>query len=71
VDICQGMNISTFIDFLEAADPMVQLPEAYLLATRMSFLLRGMGKAFGLQLRMSEMWKQEAQAFLKSQGIDY
>jgi hypothetical protein len=34
----------------------------------MNILLRGMGKAFGLRLRMGEMWSQEAAAFLAQQG---
>ena len=32
-----------------------------------------MSKAFGLQLRVSQVWREEAEAeaFLKSQGIEY
>ena len=70
-DVCGDMNIASFIDHLEARDSMVKLPEEYIFAARVSVLLRGMGKAFGLNLRMSEMWKEEAKSFLKSQGIDY
>ena len=70
-DVCGDMNIASFIDYLEAKDSMVKLPEEYIFAARVSVLLRGMGKAFGLNLRMSEMWKSEAELFLKSQNIDY
>lgn len=70
-DVCQGLNIASFIDHLEALDPMVRLPEEYLMASRVSIMMRGMGKAFGLQLRMSKQWEKEASAFLKSQGIEY
>ncbi|KAJ1427475.1 ABC1 family-domain-containing protein [Ochromonadaceae sp. CCMP2298] len=70
-DVCGGRNISSFIDHLQELDPMEQLPEAYIFASRVSFMMRGMAKAFGLNLRMGEMWEQEAQAFLKAQGIDY
>ena len=70
-DVCGDMNIASFIDYLEARDSMVKLPEEYIFASRVSVLLRGMGKAFGLNLKMSEMWKEEAEAFLKSQGVDY
>lgn len=69
-DICQGMNISDFIDYMEQVDPMVQVPEAYVFANRLSIMMRGMGNAFGLQLRMSKMWEDEARNFLKSNGID-
>jgi hypothetical protein len=33
------MNISNFIDFLEAKDPMVRLPEEYIFAARVSILV--------------------------------
>lgn len=70
-DVCKGMNIANFIDHLEALDPMVKVPEEYIMASRVSIMMRGMGKAFGLQLRMSKMWEQEARDFLRSQGIEY
>lgn len=70
-DVCGDLNIASFIDYLESEDPMVKLPEAYIMASRVNIMMRGMGKAFGLQLRMSKLWEQEAADFLKSQGIDY
>jgi len=70
-DVCGDMNISQFIDWLEMQDRMVRLPEEFLMAGRLSFLLRGMGNAFGLQLRMSQMWEEDALEFLKNQGIKY
>lgn len=70
-DVCRGMNLANFVDYLEARDPMVRVPEEYIMASRVSIMMRGMGKAFGLQLRISKLWEQEAAAFLKSQGIDY
>lgn len=50
---------------------MIKLPDAYVIPGRVSVLLRGMGKAFGLKLRMSELWSTEADQFLKSQNINY
>ena len=70
-DVCKGMNIQTFLDYCEAKDPMVQLSDNYLLACRVSVLLRGMGNAFGLKLRMSELWYAEATKFLKDNNVDY
>ena len=65
------MNIAEFIDWLEAKDPMVKLPEEYIFAARVNLMIRGMGKAFGLKLRMSKLWELEAEKFLESQGIRY
>ena len=70
-DVCQGKSLPTFIDWLEAQDPMVRLPEEYIFAYRVNIMLRGMGKAFGVRFRMSKMWENEAKKFLESQGIHY
>jgi aarF domain-containing kinase len=70
-DVCRGMNIAEFIDWLEAKDPMVRVPEEYIFVSRVNLMIRGMGKAFGIKLRMSKLWEQEAKAFLDSQGIEY
>jgi aarF domain-containing kinase len=70
-DILQGMNISSFIDWAQKKDPVIELPEDYILASRMSLLLRGMGKAFGLKIRMSLLWQHEAKEFLKSVNVSY
>jgi len=70
-DVLQGMNISIFIDWAQNKDPVIELPEDYLLASRMSLLLRGMGKAFGIKLRMSLLWQHEAQEFLKAENVAY
>jgi aarF domain-containing kinase len=71
VDVMGDKNIATFIDWLEAEDPMILLPEEYIFASRSSLMLRGMGKAFGLNLVMSKLWVNDAKEFLKSQGIKY
>jgi aarF domain-containing kinase len=70
-DILEGRNIADFLDYLQAQDPMVQLPEDYLLAGRVSVLMRGMGNAFGLKMRTSHQWERHAEAFLRRQGIEY
>jgi aarF domain-containing kinase len=70
-EVMQGLNIAEFLDAMEARDPIKQVPEDFLLASRVNLLLRGMGNAFGLKLRMSQLWKDEAEAFLKKHGIDY
>lgn len=70
-DVCRGMNIQSFLDWCQAQDPMIDLPDAYIFPGRVSVLLRGMGKAFGLKMRMSELWADEAQSLLTAKGVDY
>lgn len=68
-DICGKRNIASFIDWMEAEDPMVELPEAYIFCARVSLMLRGMGNAFGVKLRISKLWEEDARRFLATQGI--
>jgi aarF domain-containing kinase len=70
-DVCDGMHIGAFIDWLETQDPVVLLPSEYVFCARVSIMMRGMGSAFGLQLRVAKLWEDEARMFLKSQGINY
>lgn len=70
-DICGEMNIASFIDYCESIDPMVQLPENYIMLARSSLMLRGFGNAFGLELSVAELWREAAEKFLKRQNIDY
>ena len=70
-DVCGDMNIYMFIEWMEKQDPMVSVPENYLFASRVSVMLRGMGKAFGLKIRMTDYWKVHAEQYLRSKGIDY
>ena len=65
-DILQGKNIAEFVDWLEAKDPVKSIPEQFVMACRVSLLLRGLGKAFGMQFRMSEMWQDRAKALVKN-----
>jgi aarF domain-containing kinase len=70
-DVMRDMNVATFIDWLQDNDPMVQMPEEYIFASRASVMLRGMAKAFGIHLRISPLWKHDAEQFLRSQGVQY
>lgn len=70
-DVCGDMNVYMFIEWMEKQDPMVSLPEAFIFASRVSVMLRGMGKAFGLKIRMTDYWKVQAEQYLKSKGIEY
>lgn len=70
-DILQGMNVSEFIEYLEEKDPKKKINDELVMAGRVSVLLRGMANAFGMKIRVSDYWRDEADKFLKSQGIVY
>ena len=70
-DICDGMNIATFLDYCEKIDPMVQAPLKFVMAARVGIMLRGLGNAFGIKLSMCKIWKDQAEKFLKDNNIEY
>jgi predicted unusual protein kinase regulating ubiquinone biosynthesis (AarF/ABC1/UbiB family) len=70
-DVTGGRDLVALTEALNAADPVEQLPEPYLLAMRGNLILRGVANVFGVQLRMSQMWKHHAQALLKRESSFY
>jgi aarF domain-containing kinase len=68
VDITQGLNMHLFLEKLESMDPVKHISEEYIMVGRVNMLLRGVSKAFGLQIKMSDLWKTQAEAYLKSKG---
>ncbi len=70
-NVTLGMNVHTFTEWLDKKDPVTKVNDEYIMAGRVSFLLRGMAKAFELTLRVSDYWRIEADKFLKANGIEY
>uniref|UniRef100_A0A6B2L244 Protein kinase domain-containing protein n=1 Tax=Arcella intermedia TaxID=1963864 RepID=A0A6B2L244_9EUKA len=68
-DIMQGLNIPSFLDWIQAQDPIDKINDDYVMVARVSVLLRGMGNAFGLHLRTSTYWKEYAEKLLKQHHI--
>jgi len=67
-DIMGGMNVAVFSDYCEKEDPIIKLPDDFIMAQRASLLLRGLGKAFGIEISMSQQWKVQAEEFLRKCG---
>lgn len=70
-EIMQGLNIQLFSEHCEKVDPIIELPDEFLMAQRVSVLLRGLGKAFGIQIAMSKQWETDAADLLQRHNIDY
>jgi len=66
-----GRNIQQFMDWVEAEDPVVVTPRETVLVGRVAVLLRGVGNAFGLEMRTAELWESTARQVLKDEGVDY
>lgn len=70
-DVTMGKNVHLFAEWLDETDPVVHVNDEFIMCGRISFLLRGVANAFGLQVRMTDFWKDSAAAYLKSRGITY
>jgi len=70
-DILQGRNMHLFLEWMEREDSCLEMPENFLMAGRVTLLMRGMAKAFGLQIVMSDLWHVQAEQFLASHGVEY
>ena len=70
-DITEGLNLQEFIDEMERRDPMIDTPRQMVMISRVSVLLRGMGNAFDMRLRVSEAWRKHARALLKKTDPEY
>eukprot|EP01064_Diplonema_japonicum_P028843 TRINITY_DN4529_c1_g1_i1.p2 TRINITY_DN4529_c1_g1~~TRINITY_DN4529_c1_g1_i1.p2 ORF type:complete len:543 (+),score=121.12 TRINITY_DN4529_c1_g1_i1:2714-4342(+) len=57
-------NIAEFLDAVEAADPVEQLPSLIIMPGRMLILLRGLGLAFGMRICTSTMLEPQARQLL-------
>merc|ERR1711988_1073150 len=67
-DVTNGQNIQLFMEELERLDPVIEISDAYVMAGRVSFLLRGMANAFNLQMRTAEHWYPFAKQVISEIG---
>ena len=68
-DITHGKNIQLFMEEVNKIDPVVSQSGDYILLGRMNFLMRGMGNAFNLSLRISDHWLPFAHRLLVEHGL--
>ena len=50
---------------------MIDTPRQMVMISRVSVLLRGMGNAFDMRLRVSEAWRKHARELLKKTDPEY
>lgn len=68
-DVTMGMNVHRFLEWMHETDPVVHLPDEFVMVGRISVLLRGMGAAFGLKVSVANEWRATAEELLRSQGL--
>lgn len=70
-DVTEGLNLQEFLDEMQARDPVIKAPDEMVMIARVSVLLRGMGNAFNIRLRMAEAWRKDAEKLLARTDPDY
>ena len=60
-------NIQEFMDWMQAEDPVKELPQEFVMMARVSVLLRGVANAFGLKMRTAPAWAAVAEDMLKKE----
>jgi len=68
-EVTGGRNLQQFIDWIESQDPAENVPEDLVMPGRVSFLLRAIGNAFGIDLHMAKLWEPMAMKVLAENGV--
>ncbi|RHY98298.1 hypothetical protein DYB35_006748 [Aphanomyces astaci] len=56
-EITEGMNIQLFVEYLQKRDPILHQEDDYIMAYRVSLLLRGLSNALRYPVSHANMWK--------------
>ena len=66
----KGVNIQVFLEELQAMDPVVEMGQDNILASRVALLLRGLGYALNYRIRSCDAWFDQARHLLEEQGVE-
>lgn len=65
-----GVNIQQFLEDLNRLDPVISMPDDFVLAARVAVLLRGLGYALKYHYSTAKYWAPMAQKLLTEYGDD-
>jgi len=63
--IMNGLNVQLFLEWIQKQDPIVKVMDEFVMPSRVSILLRGMGNAFQYHLSTAQAWKPYAEKLLR------
>ena len=66
--LTQGKHIQLFMEHLHDSDPVIHLPQQYILASRVSILLRGLGHSCHQSRSVAKAWRPIAEKVLREEG---
>ena len=68
-ELTEGKHIQLYMEHLHDNDPVEHLPQQYIMASRVSILLRGLGHAVHQSRSVAKAWKPIAEKALKDEGL--
>jgi predicted unusual protein kinase regulating ubiquinone biosynthesis (AarF/ABC1/UbiB family) len=68
-DITGGDHIQVFVEKLQAIDPIISIPDQFIMIGRTSIMLRGLGHALHQHRSIAKSWKLMAQKVLAQEGV--
>jgi aarF domain-containing kinase len=68
-DVTEGLGLQAFMDEMELRDPLIQGATDFVMASRVSLMMRGMGLAFGIQLETAPVMHGIALDVLAAAGL--
>eukprot|EP01012_Entosiphon_sulcatum_P022036 TRINITY_DN26945_c0_g1_i1.p1 TRINITY_DN26945_c0_g1~~TRINITY_DN26945_c0_g1_i1.p1 ORF type:complete len:454 (-),score=53.64 TRINITY_DN26945_c0_g1_i1:81-1442(-) len=71
LQVTNGMNPLTFMEWLDHSNPLLAMPADYVLIGRMILVLRGFSTAFGLPFSAAQYWANYAKQALIHQRLFY
>ena len=67
-ELTEGQHIQLYMEHLHDEDPVEHLPQQYIMASRVSILLRGLGHAVHQSRSVAKAWKPIAEMALAEEG---
>lgn len=64
-ELTNGKHIQVFMEDLQSRDPIIHLPEKYMMIGRASLLLRGLAHALKQSRSVAEIWRPIAERVLE------
>ena len=64
-ELTNGKHIQMFMEDLQSRDPIIQLPEKYMMVGRTSIILRGLAHALKQSRSVAKLWRPIAERVLK------
>jgi len=66
-----GRHMKDVVEWIDANDPILEVGEEFVMAARCIMMLRFLGKAFGVEIKISDSFAPFARECLRQHGVEY